>query len=327
MADITIGGMTPAGRSLAPTDKLEIEATGPLGLYLTGQNIIDTCNAQTDLRILAPVATLIALKAINTSSLVAGTAIECAESTRKYVLEKNNTTAHTDGWNGVRPTTNSNDIWWGTDIWAGHNHIDQLLTSTFTLSAAMYGKRIDWNNGGNSGTCILPPFSGIGQVDLIDQFTTTILNIDGTEILTFSSADEIDGDSFLYPYEAAIIILEVNSTARFWTVKKIPKSSFYVKTISGTTHTPGLVNMGAVNNCTSATAVTITLPNDAAIPVGNYASYIQAAAGQLNFVAGSGVNPLVNPYNAFKSSNHIGSRVNVLKYSANTWLVDGDTVV
>jgi hypothetical protein len=43
--EVTIGGMTAAGRALAPTDLLEIETAGGLGRSITGQEIIDGVGA------------------------------------------------------------------------------------------------------------------------------------------------------------------------------------------------------------------------------------------------------------------------------------------
>jgi hypothetical protein len=47
--ETTIGGMTPAGRALDPTDKLEIETASAVGRYITGEEILEYVNTDAQL--------------------------------------------------------------------------------------------------------------------------------------------------------------------------------------------------------------------------------------------------------------------------------------
>jgi hypothetical protein len=82
-----------------------------------------------------------------------------------------------------------------------------------------------------------------------------------------------------------------------------------------------------VLHVTSATAVTITLPSDAAAVIGQEATipWRQYGAGQVTFAAGSGATA-VSRLSAFRSAGQYAEGV-VTKVAANTWLVSGDLTV
>ena len=81
-----------------------------------------------------------------------------------------------------------------------------------------------------------------------------------------------------------------------------------------------------VLHVTSATAVTITLPSDASVAIGQEVAipWRQYGAGQITFVAGSGAT--VRSYGSVFKSAGLDAEGVVTKVAANTWLVSGSLV-
>lgn len=84
-----------------------------------------------------------------------------------------------------------------------------------------------------------------------------------------------------------------------------------------------MTDIGKHINCTSATPVTITLPQDSdvAIPIGSEIVITQYGAGVVTFVAGTGAT--VNSANGNLSIASQYGGVTCKKMSANTWLIIG----
>lgn len=83
---------------------------------------------------------------------------------------------------------------------------------------------------------------------------------------------------------------------------------------------------GFVLHSTSATAVTITLPQDSAATIAVEAAipWRQYGTGQITFAAGTGAT-LIARGSAFKSAGQYAEGV-ATKVAANTWLISGDVV-
>ena len=96
-------------------------------------------------------------------------------------------------------------------------------------------------------------------------------------------------------------------------------------TISGTTHTLNAADNGKVHRFTSATAVTVTLPNS--LPAGFNIVWAQLGAGQLTFTPGSGATRR-NRYSHTRSSGQYAEgalRVDSNAGSAADYILSGDT--
>jgi hypothetical protein len=97
-----------------------------------------------------------------------------------------------------------------------------------------------------------------------------------------------------------------------------------LRTISGTSDTPGLTDIGKIMETTNASAVAITLPTDVAVayPLQTELTWCQAGAGQMTIAAGAG-GTLRAPGGA--KSRAQWSTIGARKRAANEWVVFGDT--
>ena len=99
-----------------------------------------------------------------------------------------------------------------------------------------------------------------------------------------------------------------------------------VKTVTGATYTVLATDVGWLIRYTSASPVTITLPNDttAAIADGKTIDHAQRGAGSLTFVVEAGAQPLIVADTAV--TRKLGSMATTIKEAANTWSAVGDLV-
>lgn len=100
-----------------------------------------------------------------------------------------------------------------------------------------------------------------------------------------------------------------------------------ITAITGTAHTLVAANEGALLNHSNASASTISIPNDTAMPlwpVCGRCRILRAGAGQITvqIVSGSGVTLLHGGWAKFRTT---GSVAELIKTGANSWVLTGDT--
>jgi hypothetical protein len=91
-----------------------------------------------------------------------------------------------------------------------------------------------------------------------------------------------------------------------------------------TTYTLALVDAGSVIEMSSASAVSLTIPNDSAVnfPIGTTIEIFQFGAGQVTTLAASGVT-LRSPFGKIVTAGQYAS-VTLRKRAANDWCLEGD---
>jgi hypothetical protein len=93
-----------------------------------------------------------------------------------------------------------------------------------------------------------------------------------------------------------------------------------VEAVSGTAYTVVAADSGKLKRCTSATAVTVTLP--AGVAVGTRVDFAQAAAGQVTFTAGAGASINASGGRVKTGAQHAVVSAEVV--AAGTWLLVGE---
>ena len=98
-----------------------------------------------------------------------------------------------------------------------------------------------------------------------------------------------------------------------------------IVTVSATSYTPVLGDAGKMLECTNAAGCAVTLPPNGSVayPVGTVLHVAQDAAGQVSFVAGSGVTFKHNPAFALATAAQ-NAVVSAAKVATNTWRIFGD---
>ena len=92
---------------------------------------------------------------------------------------------------------------------------------------------------------------------------------------------------------------------------------------TGTTYAPVLTDYGKLVTITSATACTVTLPQNSlvAFPIGASIDFVGLGAGLITFAAGTGATVVSTPSLTTRATN---SAVTATKISTNGWLIVGD---
>lgn len=95
---------------------------------------------------------------------------------------------------------------------------------------------------------------------------------------------------------------------------------------TGTTYTLASTDAGGLITCANASAITVTIPTNAAVAfaVGTQIGVMQTGAGQVTFTGAAGVT--VNSYNSAKKIVGNGGLVVLVKTATNTWQAAGALV-
>lgn len=98
-----------------------------------------------------------------------------------------------------------------------------------------------------------------------------------------------------------------------------------IQTLSGTTKTLALADIGAWIRATSGSATAITVPpnSSVAFPIGIILNGVQGGAGQITLTAGAGVT-LNYPSDLGVKTRHQGSSWRLIKVATDIWDLTGD---
>jgi len=95
---------------------------------------------------------------------------------------------------------------------------------------------------------------------------------------------------------------------------------------TGTTYTLAATDAGGLITCANASAITVTVPTNAAVAfaIGTQIGVLQTGAGQVTFVGAGGVT--VNSYNSALKIVGNGGLAVLVKTGTNTWSIAGALV-
>lgn len=155
----------------------------------------------------------------------------------------------------------------------------------------------------------------------LDTFPTN--RADGTAMATTHADDHNDHSDALNKIEAELGISPSGAAATV-TARIVELATLVTATTqAGTTYTLALADAGTVVECSSATAVALTVPTNASVafPIGSVVLLLQRGAGQVT-VSGAGVT-FLSPGNKLKTTSQY-STISLRKRATNEWVLSGD---